>query len=75
MGETVVSTSTLPVPIRERLNASRVTVHRHGYGVILMPVNDVASLRGAGRGSSFTVDALLATRREERIMEERGDAT
>jgi len=71
MGEAVLSTDMLPSPIRERFNTQRITIRSHESGVILMPLSDIISLRGAAKGSSFTVDALLANRREERLTEEK----
>jgi len=70
MSEYVLSTSTLPSPIRERFNTQRITIRSYENGVVLMPLSDIISLRGVAKGSSFTVDSLLANRREERAMED-----
>ena len=66
MSEAILSTNTLPPPIRKKFNTKQVTIRNHESGVLLMPVSDILSLRGTARGSSFTVDALLAERKEER---------
>ena len=34
----VVNTQSLPLPIRERIHTKKVTVSRHGDGVVLLPV-------------------------------------
>ena len=70
MSEAVLSTNTLPLPIRERFNTPRVIVQDCESGVILMPLSDIISLRGIAKGCNFTVDALLANRREERALED-----
>ncbi|MCL1883363.1 MAG: hypothetical protein FWF81_06410 [Defluviitaleaceae bacterium] len=70
MSETVLSTNTLPLSIRERFSTQRVTVRNYESGVILMPLSDIISLRGTARGSAFTVDALLANRREDSVLED-----
>ena len=70
MSEAVLSTDTLPFPLRERFSTQRVTIRNYESGVILMPLSDIISLRGAAKGGVFTVDALLASRREECAMED-----
>jgi len=65
MSEAILSTNTLPPLIRKKFNTQQVSVRNHESGVLLMPINDILSLRGTARGSTFTVDALLAERREE----------
>ena len=70
MSEAVLDTNMLPSPIREKFNTQKITIRSYENGVILMPLSDILSLRGAAQGSNFTVDALLANRREEQAKED-----
>ena len=72
MSEAVLSTNTLPSPIRERFNTPKITVRYHKDTVILMPFKDISTHRGIAKGSSFTTNALLAYRRDDNQVENMG---
>jgi len=72
MSEAVLNTNTLPALIRERFSTQKITVRNHESGVILMPLKDIIAHRGIAKGSSFTTSTLLASRKDEQIMEDNG---
>ena len=39
-------------------------------GVILMPLKDITAHRGIAKGSSFTTSTLLASRKDEKFIED-----
>ena len=71
MSGVVLNTNTLPLPIRERIHAAKVTLQEHDGGVILMPFHELSGLRGIAKGSQFTTEKLFEERREEKICEDR----
>ena len=70
MGEAVLNTDTLPSPIREKFTTQKIIIRNYENGVILMPLNEITALRGIAKGSSFTTSTLLASRKEEMVLEE-----
>ena len=72
MSEAILNTSVLPSPIRERFSTSQITVRNHEKGVILMPFKDISTQRGIARGSSFTTKELIARRKDDSYLENKG---
>ena len=72
MAEAILSTNTLPSPIRERFNTQKIVVRNHKDGVIIMPINDISAYRGIAKGGSFTTEAIRTNRNSEQAIEDRG---
>ena len=75
MSEAILNTNTLPSPIRERFDTQKITIRNYEGGVILMPLKDITAHRGIAKSSSFTTDILLASRKDERAIEDNRIAT
>ena len=72
MSEAVLSTNTLPSPIREKFNTQKIIIKNYESGVILMPLKDISNFRGIAKGSSFTTATLLSYRKDESLAEDNG---
>ena len=72
MSQTILSTDTLPPPIRERFSTQKITIKNYENGVVLLPLKDIALHRGIAKGSSFTTSTLSMSRDSERVKEDDG---
>ena len=70
MTEAILSTNTLPSPLRERFSTKKIAVRNHKDGVIIMPFKDISTHRGIAKGSSFTTETLRTYRSSEQAMED-----
>ena len=56
MEATILNTQSLPSPIRERIRATKVSVSKHGDGVVLLPV---AEQKAVAKVSRSELDRML----------------
>ena len=71
MSEAILNTNTLPPQIREKFCTPRVSIQYTDGGVIILPLNEISTLRGIAKDSKFTTDKLFEYRREEKAFEDR----
>ena len=69
MNAVVLNTDTLPLPIRERFSAPKVSMQERDGGVILLPLRESSSLRGIASQSNLTTEKLRAYKLEDKELD------
>ena len=70
MSVIVLNTDTLPLPLRERLHAPRVSMQERDGGIILLPLREGSGLRGIASQSNLTTEKLRAYKKEDKELDE-----
>ena len=66
MESIIMNTDTLPLLIRERLRAPKVTIQERDGGVMLLPLQEGSGLRGIAANSNLTTEKLREYKSEDK---------